>query len=179
MTERYFIGVGADAQALRDDVLAKVTAQRAQQRAICEKHGAPRFWAQRDGRIKGLAYVSATRDFVPPRGMRVSGVFRSGDEYECLVLPDLRTKEGRALQRDLASITPFDGSAAIVNHYGAARHTFVPHPGPTGMALTFSVGGIVKDQIVLRVPVSDEEPFEPDARLREIKKSEFIALTEE
>jgi hypothetical protein len=48
-----------------------------------------------------------------------------------------------------------------------------------GMSMWVATACIMKDKLIVQVPESDEEPFTAPSSFREIKKSEYVALTEE
>lgn len=176
---RYFVADDADAEQLKEMILSKINAQRGQHRALAAKYEADEVVKYDDGRVVGLAFKSADGEPAQRDGL----TFRSSQPDDGFTWhtykPNRRTKIGKQLQADMSAIKAYSGSDTIVRHYGAYRHAVVPHAGSTGMAMAVSVGGIVKGKVVLSVPVSENEPFDPPTSLREIKKSEWIALTEE
>lgn len=176
---RYFVADDADAEQLKEAILAKMNAQRAQHRALAEKYGADEVVKHNDGRVVGLAFKSTEDEPAQRDGL----TFHSTQDGEGFVWhtykPNLRSKLGKQIDATMGAISGYRPSDTIVSHYDAWRHAVVPHACRTGMAMAVSVGGIAKGKVVLCVPVNEEEPFDPPASLRELKKSEWIALTEE
>lgn len=176
---RYFVAEGDEAQELKEKILGKLNAQRDQHKALAKKYGADQLVKYNDGRVVGLAFKSEESEPATRDGL----TFKNAQEGDGCTWhtyrPNRKTKLGKQIQADMEAIKAYRGSDDIVSHYDAWRHCVVPHAGRTGMAMAVSVGGIVKGKVVLSVPVNDSEPFDPPKGLREIKKSEWIALTEE
>jgi hypothetical protein len=97
---------------------------------------------------------------------------RSGGE--AYYVPHRGTKIGRQAAREADALRLFTASTHIVGALSAERHALV------GNKMCWSAAGIYGRQIVLVVPAhGDCEPYQPPPMLREIKRSEFIAITEE
>lgn len=176
---RYFVAEGPEAEAIKQKVLDTLTEQRRQHNELAEKYGADQVLRWNDGRVAGFAFKAGPGDIVERDGLKFDRRESNGDSEWLLYSPNKRSKLGKQIAADMAAIKGYSGSDEIVQHYGAYRISFVRHQGPTGQAMAISVAGIIKGTVVLSVPVNEQEPFDPPAGLREIKKSEYIALTEE
>lgn len=98
-------------------------------------------------------------------------------------VPNRRFKEGRKLVEDLkAASLRYSPSEFILDHYDANRMVPTEMSGSrTGFGLAVAVGFPLPDKkrLTLDVPVDPNDPFVPSEGVREIKHSEYIALTEE
>lgn len=178
---RYFVAEGAEADQLRSDVLGKINAQRERQNELAAKYGADQVFQWNDGRVAGLVFAGGEDAPAVPEGLALDQrQANPNGGFWYLFKPAKRGKAGKAIAADLATIKGFRGSDEIVQHFKAYRGQVVGSAASrTGMAYAVSVAGIIKDTIVLSVPDVEGEPFDPPACLREIKKSEYIAITEE
>lgn len=144
--------------------------------AVMEKYQADSLLVRRSTTIVGLGFK--TPGHKP--GLKID-VYDSNGYYRAY--PDRRTKIGKQLIKDMAAASAKQHpSDIILAHYKAARWAPTSDPrSRTGMSMAVSVGHMLTcgKRVTLDVPVVENEPFDPPAGAREIKKSEYIALTEE
>ena len=92
--------------------------------------------------------------------------------------PDRRYKAGKALAADIRAAEKVAGAETFSRW--AVEETGMANEGHTDGKIHLSVAGMAKGCLVVSVPSPEGGSFpEIDPRLTEIKKSEFIALTEE
>ena len=102
-----------------------------------------------------------------------------GDEWSWSVVPDRRFKKGKQLASDIAEANSIQAPSLFspwaIEQLRMGSITF------TSGAMHHAVAGFVGGRVVVSVPVPDPDQEFPEihADLVEIKKSEFIALTEE
>lgn len=187
ITERYFLGNAAIAKTLMTQWEA--TQIKAQQliKALIEEFAADGLYRE-GAKIVGLSYNSAPNELkVAPEGLAASSFF-DDERHVTVHKPKRQFKTGKALQVKLDAIndemqqnpsfSKFVIKALALNHevMGASK----AHPGRT--MITRSSAGVAKEQLVVLVPDGGESettfPTIPST-LKEIKRSEFIALTEE
>lgn len=168
---RYFVAEGDQAKALAESVLHMQKAHRDKIHALQADYKAAAVMV-REMRPTGLVI---DKDFAPVPGCRAEKYWHEGKEYK-LYTPLLNRKLGKDLAKRFKDIGSFSGSDVILKHYKAVSYVI---GGDNTMWV--STAGIFNDVVVLQVPVDSRNTFEPapDSGLREIKKSEFIALTEE
>lgn len=99
-------------------------------------------------------------------------------KYACYK-PDQRYKAGKAIKAELKAVGAFSYSDFISKVTGVDRMVFGTMGGRQVMCSTS--GGRYKDTLVFRIPVGGDhsKDFTAPNGFREIKKSEFIAITEE
>ena len=113
------------------------------------------------------------------RGWKVEKVVLGGD-WCWKVTPNRRFKEGKQLDRDIRSANSVE-SASLFSPWAIDRLKMDAISFSSG-AMHHAVAGYVKGQVIVSVPVpsTDQENFpEIHSDLVEIKKSQFVALTEE
>ena len=175
-TRRYFVCEGADAEALAEKIWADQDRLTAAMDTLRKQHQASAVFVRDNAFLAFLGFP----DSEPREGFKID-THKTGNHY--CGRPDRRTKKGREIEKQLkAASLECSPSDAIVRYYEASR--WVPQDDPrsrSGMSMAITVGHPLRDKkrITLDVPVSDEEPFDPPPGVREIKRSEYIALTEE
>lgn len=185
MKFRYFVAEGPEAQRIAAEGLELVNQDEGQMVAIIERFGADTAWTNRTG-IVALAWKAEEGEKPADRTpFRYDSTEWSGDTRYYLYKPDRRTKAGKEAAKFIGSFKrfnfsdyatkAFNVSAWVAGSDGASR---------TGMSMFLSSAGYVKNQLVFRIPVPENEslpdrfPAIPEC-FREIKHSEFIAITEE
>lgn len=178
---RYFVVEGPEAEALKQKVLGELNKQRAEKNSLASKHGADQVFQWNDGRVAGLVYAGGDDHPETPEGLSLDQRQPNPNGgFWYVFKPNKRGKAGKAIAAEFAAIKGYRGSDEIVSHFKAYRGQVVGAASSrTGMAYAVSVAGIIKDKIVLSVPDVENEPFDAPPCMREIKKSEYIAITEE
>lgn len=136
-----------------------------------------------NGRLAGLVFDPANGG-PALRGFNRSSEIIEGKKYFVL-RPNGRYREGKAFRDQCAAYNrlaeanpPF--SDYVVAHFNLARTVSGQHPGsPTGMAMFYTTAGIAKGKLILVVPTNQENPPPEVPGLKRIRKSAYIALTEE
>lgn len=168
---RYFIVEGAEGEAVKETALAAQKAHRARRKAVEEKYGADGLMLSgRESRPIALLIEAGNP---APDGAKAAGRHVKDDKTYIEYQPLKNRKAGKRLAADLAAVGGFDGSEMILKTFDAVVWI------AGGNAMHVSTAGIVKETVVVQVPESDDELFTPPACFREIKKSEYVALTEE
>lgn len=118
------------------------------------------------------------------RGFKSENITEDGQKYTILK-PKGTFKEAKRFKSMSAMYLRLVGEAPsfsnyVVNKLGLTSTICAPHPGGHGHAMYYATAGVAKDHAVLIVPHNDKYPL-PDEipQFDKIKKSEFIALTEE
>lgn len=172
---RYFVVEGPGAQMLINSALDEHERFVDATAAIEEKYDASGCLIRKGHMMVGLSFSTDE----PRPGLKIKG--KQDGKY--LAYPDKRTKIGRELVREMQrASSPKHYSDMILDHYDAHRMMTIEHAmSPSGMAMAMSVASVTKchTKILLSIPNEDKAPFNPPAEAREIKKSEYIALTEE
>lgn len=154
---------------------------------LLEKYKAQGFLMQGNHAKAICIAINADEPLKEMTGMSV-GKDRDGDTYYAVYSPNKRFKEGKELASDLVEFsTMLRNSPAfsdfVVKKLNCHRLLAGDHTGSrSGVALYGSTAGVSKGQLALAIPSmeSEDESFQHlPATLREIKKSDFVALTEE
>jgi hypothetical protein len=175
MQRKYYVIEGPEAEALCAQILQERERFVGAVRALMNKYQVTTF-------IRNSTTIDAIGLTEPgPRpGLKVDA-HPTGGVYRAK--PDLRTKFGKQLAQEIKDANAKEHpSDTILNHYQAARWQPVDDPrSRTGMSVAVSVGHILPcgKRITLDMPDVASEPFIMPSGAREIKKSEYIALTEE
>ncbi|HJW25153.1 MAG TPA: DUF5420 family protein [Rhodocyclaceae bacterium] len=184
VTMRYFVAEGEKAERVIEEGLKKVNAVRKVRADFMNKHGASGTWEYRHGNPYGLCFDSDKCDgatkpgFLKPEKHTQEGVTYYAYKF------DKRTNIGKELIKEAAGLATFDFSTFAVCEYGIYRSLIGAHKNSrTGMAMYQSAAGISKGKLVFSIPEGGEERKEDlppiPSEFRELKKSEFIALTQE
>lgn len=184
VTIRYFVAEGEKAERVIKEGLEKRKAISAQRSVFVEKYGADGTSEYSYQAPHGLAFNANKCDgadkpgFLKPVRKTQDGV--AYYEYRF----DKRTKVGKALIEESAGLAFFDFSMFAVREFDVRRVLIGSSSrSRTGSAMYQSVAGICKGKLVFKIPEGGEERNEQQhpipAEFRELKKSEFIALTEE
>lgn len=180
---RYFVGNGEKAVALAKEAVDRMQRHQKACQDLRKAYGATHAVQQYNG-IAGIAVEVAEQT----RPNHIEG-FKFKDRHVSEkpgtelhgYAPDKRTATGRKFAAEAGAIGRFDASGWLIAQLGAARYVVGYSSGSkTGAAMYQSSAGTLNgDVLVLKVPVDPEDPFEPPTFLREVKKSEWIAITEE
>lgn len=182
--KRYFVGEGELAAKVVTDGLALANAAHKKRTAYLKEIGAGGFWERRNQ--APFAVVIYAKE-----GQRLGGFLpperHSEDGKKLWVYrPDGRTTIGKKALGDFRGLASFNFSDYACKEFGVAHSVIGAHAGSrSGMAMYSASAGYVQKTLVFCIPFGGEKsgihPNEPTipADLREIKHSEFIALTEE
>ena len=149
---------------------------------ITEKWGSDGICADGQSMLGLFKHGGGHKDI---KGLKRTEKGRCPEDYT-LYEPDRRCKAGKELQSDIMEYGRIyrkapKFSSFILKKFNFYRMVRGEHrPSTTGLALYFSVAGYVKGVCVIKLPC-DKGKSVPDAPegFEQIKKSEFIALTEE
>lgn len=151
-------------------------------KALVDEHGANDCWVSRSSfsgdRVIGLVYNTEPNE---AKWLKVEKQRHEG-KHLYVVTPNRRYKEGKHLARQLEEVNSMRGRTSNFSVW-ACQDLEMQCERITDRCMHHSVAGFVKGQVVVSVPVpyeGDEDKFPAvHADLVEVKKSEFIALTEE
>jgi hypothetical protein len=106
-------------------------------------------------------------------------VERSGDITYARYKPDKRYKAGKAIASELQAVGGFNFSKYICTTLNIHKEVFGTLDGRS--VVSFTVAGQYGDRLVFKIPTTDhhDDSFTVPDGFREIKQSEFIAITEE
>ncbi|MGI4846824.1 MAG: hypothetical protein ACRYGK_01610 [Janthinobacterium lividum] len=174
MTEpkrRYFVVENADTDSLRAMVEKQRVEYRARRAALQTKYGASAMLVgNRDLRLSEFLFDT---DGPFPDGTRATGKHYEDGKVYYRCRPHLTKKTGKAIWAEMCAVGGFNAGKLILGHFGIKRTVYAEN------AMWIATAGIVKDQVVIQVPESDEDLYNPPESFKELKKSEWIALTEE
>lgn len=176
---RYFAAQGPDATDLIQLMLKHQDEHAVRMRAFVERHGGDLVMHNSSNGYPSGLLVEAGKPV--PQGFRFKEQYgHQGKSYQ-LCVPPGNTVAGRAVKKEMAEVGGFSPSDLICDHYKVGNFQLI-----SGRAMWMPVGWahVKKDIVTLSVPqggdrdnlLYDPSPF---PELREIKKSEYIAITEE
>lgn len=172
---RYFVSEGPETEAFCTALWADLERSFRMTRELEAEHGAAAMFI-RDGKPIAFGFNdNATRHGLKFRKEKLDGFYYASPRYN--------VKVGLAIAERMQACAPA-GSASdqIVRRHKASRMVMQPDlTSRSGMSMAVTVGHPLDDKkrYTLNVPVDPSDPFQPDGELREIKKSEYVALTEE
>jgi hypothetical protein len=177
---KYFLGEGNESIAIILGAKKEQTLHFEKVNALVSKYGADAAWGGR-AELSALAF---NHDPSVTPGMK-EGFLRpkihtsDGQRY-AVYYPDKRYKEGKSLARELKGVGSFNFSDCIVEKLGLTCSVFGQLDGRSVRCSTSA--GCYGERIVVRLPSGgDSRPQEiaMPPFLREIKRSEFVAISEE
>lgn len=176
VTFRYFVATGERAEQVAADGLENANAIRRLRRELLAELDADAFFEYRQRPPMAVAYKGELAEHKP--GFLPPELHPDGNERWTCYRPDRRTKLGKSLANRMNGLGEFDFSAFVVGEFGAYRDTIGTDQGRG--VLFQSVAGYMNKTLVFKIPCGGQaKDFTPPADMREIKKSEFISLTEE
>lgn len=181
INKRYFIGEGERAAMVVSDGLALANLARKKRSAYLKEIGADGFWERRNQ--APFAVVIYAKDgkrlggFLPPERHSEDG------KKFWIYRPDGRTTIGKNVLAAFRGLATFNFSDYACDAFGVAHSAIgTDAASRSGMSMYSSGAGYVQKTLVFCIPFggdkSNKDPTIP-ADLREIKRSECIALTEE
>ena len=185
ITYKYFVAEGETIAPVMESVKAENSAHQERISALLKKYEADCLWGgRRDAPFAiGFLWERPEGDYRAKPPMRENflkpEIERSGDVSYACYKPDQRYKAGKAIKAELKAVGGFSYSDAISKALKVDRMVFGVMDGRQVMCSTS--GGRYKDSLVFRIPVGGDhgKEFVAPEVFREIKKSEFIAITEE
>lgn len=185
ITYKYFIAEGESIAHTIAFIKTKQAAHQDRISDLLEKHGADCLWGGRRESPFAIGWIwkrpegeyrakpPMRENFLKPE------VERSGDVTYACYRPDQRYKAGKQIKAELKAVGGFSFSDAICEAMGVDRNVFGVLDGR--QVVCRSSAGACGNKLVFRIPVggAGNIPFESPDGFREIKKSEFIAITEE
>lgn len=183
VTMRYFKGDKATAKSLLDEWKESSKPLNEAVAALQQRFGAIGTYGNSRS-ISGLLH----KEKPTGSGLKIDTIHHQGEKL-FVSYPDRRYKEGKVYANELNHCNKLkakhpDFSGFVVKKLAVDCQVIGPASGSrTGAAMYFSVAGVVKNTLVVKIPAggdSSSDPFPPIPDcLTEIKKSEFVALTEE
>lgn len=177
---KYFLGTGEEALAIILDA-KKVQIQHFDKvNALTTKFGADAAWGGRS-EITALAFKheAQTKPEMKEGFLRPKIDTSDGQRY-AVYAPDKRYKAGKDIAKELKDVGAFNFSAYLIEKLGVECRVFGQMDGR--QVMVSSSAGHYGDRLVVRYPHGgDSRPKEVvmPPFMREIKKSEFIAISEE
>ena len=184
VTMRYFVAEGPRAEQVAAEGLAKANDAIAKRRAYLDELGAHAFFERnhqapyavafsaKDGGEKRHGFLSPTVEY------------HDGERY-LIYKPDMRTTAGKEIKQRLGELATFNFSDFVCKEFGVSHSTIGAHRASrSGLAMYNSVAGYLRNTLVFKIPFGGDQgggrviDIEAPADLREIKHSEFIAITE-
>jgi hypothetical protein len=185
ITYKYFVAEGANVAAVMAEARAQNTAHQERIRSLLKKYEADCVWGNNYSAPSAIGFiVERTPDgtFIKPpvrENFLKPKIERSGAVKYACYRPDRRYKAGKAIKDELSAIGAFNYSSYISKKLRVDRMVFGFLDGRQVACST--TAGRYGDILVFRIPVGGDDKAEfaaPDG-FREIKKSEFVAITEE
>lgn len=179
--KRYFVAEGDRAAKVMAEGLAAANLAHRTRGDYLKEIGADGFWERRnEPPFAVVLYAKEGRrlgGFLPPERHSEDGkkfwVYR----------PDGRTTTGKGALAAFRDLAAFNFSAFACKEFGVAHSVIGYHEHPrSGMAMYSAAAGVVKKTLVFCIPFGGDKPEHDPVipqDLREIKHSEYIALTEE
>lgn len=180
--KRYFIADNERAQQIAKDGLALVNEASRNRSAYLAEVGVDGLWERRHQAPFGIV-VYQEEGAQRPGYLKPEQQTEDGKRF-WIHRPDKRTTIGKAALKALAKLSTFDFSDYACKAFGVSYSVIGWHrESRSGMAMYSSAAGFMKGVMVFCIPFGDDgnhhsPPVIPED-LREIKKSEYIALTEE
>jgi hypothetical protein len=179
----YFVEDGEPASALRQEASERLRDCRGRVAALAREYGADGCMERNslgDHSLHGFGFVVESGSApVEREGLKFKGRERHDAEdleWHCYV-PDRRRAAGKKIAKRLAEFETFNFSGWVTGELGLRRTMGMETE--RGFSIVTSSAGIAKGKLILRIPVGKDDPVDCPPGFRQIKKSEFIALTEE
>lgn len=173
--KRYFVLEGEEIRKKVDEAVALHHQHHVERFAFLEAIGAQWYTTSPFETDRGAIGALGFDDPETPRpGLRRSSHKSAGRP---MFVPDMRTKQGRAIAKQIKKVGAFDFSTFMCRSLAVERSFIGKHA--VGSAMYYAVIGVVNDAVVAVIPTTDKHPFTPPSGFREIRHSEYIAMTEE
>lgn len=183
VSKRYFIAEGERAKQVAKAGLDLVNAARKKRADYLDEVGADGLWERRNQAPFGIVFYKETGQlpgFLKPEKQSDDG------KVFWIHRTDKRTTLGKTALQALSGLASFDFSDYACRELGVSHSTIGPHRASrSGLAMYSSVAGVINGVLVCSIPFGGDSggggrgDIEIPADLREIKYSEYIAMTEE
>lgn len=179
--KRYFVGEGERATKVVADGMAAANVAHKRRGAYLKEIGAAGFWETRNA--APFAVVIYAKE-----GKRLGGFLPPEQHSEAgkkfwVYRPDGRSGIGKRALAAFRELAAFNFSAFACKEFGVEHSVIGYHEhSRSGMAMYSSAAGYVQKTLVFCIPFCGDKPVRNVAipkDLREIKHSEYIAMTEE
>lgn len=185
VTIRYFVAEGDRAEQIAKAGLDKANEIQRKRTEFCGRTGADGLYGHRCQTPSAVLFVGDGAEKKKDGFLAPEPIWDGKKKYFAH-RPDRRTRAGKAILEELRRLAEFDFSDFIVKAFGVEHSTIgASANSPHGSSMFMSVAGYMNKKIVFKIPFGGDQggghrmdPAIPP-ELREIKKSEFIALTEE
>lgn len=167
---RYFVVERGDTQEVIEKVQKQHKANREARASLQEKYGATGMMLTQDHKPVSLLYPEG---HPVPAGLNYKGRRTSDGVTYAEYAPKRNIKAGKLIAADLHAVPYFNVSYTILKHYVCEEMV------PDNTSLAVATAGMIKGMIIVQHPELLDKPWTPHEGFREIKKSEYVALTEE
>lgn len=167
---RYFLVEREDAKEVIEKLQAHHKTNVAARNALQKQYSCVGMMVNEYHRPVSLLYKEGA---VVPVGLNYKGVRRVDGVPHMEYAPKRNIKAGKVIAAELDKVPTLNVSDTILKHYGCEEMI------PDNTSLAVATAGIIKGQIVVQHPELLDAPWTPPEGFREIKKSEYVALTEE
>lgn len=158
-------------QQLRESLTSEIEKEGGARMAFAEKYGGVCYGT--DTSVAGIAVAGED----PPTavaGFRFVGTKHNDNKRYSVFEPDKRTKLGKTIAKEMQSLSRTSFSDRVVRKLGLFRFLI-----GNEMCAYKSVGAVVRERLVIRVPVNEKENAECPEGMIEVPYSSWIAFTEE
>ena len=176
---RYFIGEGELADKVISEGVQLANQVNAKRRAFMDEISAYGLWERRNSTPSGIIFEG---DGEKKPGYRSPSKIDHNGKTCWIYKPNRSTKIGKSILNRLPFLAIFNFSDFACDKFGVRKTVIgAASNSRTAMAMYFSVAGYVNNHLVFKIPFGGDstDAFVIPSTLREIKKSEFIAITEE
>lgn len=173
---RYFVADDAEAVQLIEDIKRLNNEHRERLIAFLKQYNTEHCIQRRGQPTAILVVMDEARDRPePPEGFKYTGKHYHDNRVFAEFTPVGNTKVGRAIKKQMEAVGGFSANDIILKHYAAETMVYA------GNSMWCATGWphLQKNVIVVQVPEDDEQLYTPHPSFREIKKSEYVAITEE
>lgn len=168
---RYFVAEGEMAEVLKKQIHEMNLAHKKRTKEFLDEFGAT-LCMQHNGIPSAILLKDGS---AIPDGFKQECKRLHDGIFYIQLKPVGNKKVGKEIKKKMLAVGTFNVSDIILKYYGCNRMIY------TSGSMWCSVGWLhsKKGIVVIQVPESDDEPYLPHETFKEIKKSEYIAITEE
>jgi len=176
---KYFLGENDESLAILREAKEERAHHFDKVNALVAKHGFDCAWGGRSEITAFAAKIEDTKAEMK-EGFLKPKIKRSEGQRYAVYSPDKRYKAGKDIAKEMKGVGAFNFSDFIIEKLGVAALVFGQMDGRQVMCSTSA--GNYGNKLVVRLPTggdSHRREITIPSFLREIKKSEFIAISEE
>lgn len=181
ITIRHFIARGPKADIVKADAKTLAAENHAKRVEFLDEFKAFGFIEYSDCAPHKLVFESD--EPIPRAGFLAPEKYVEEERVFHTYRPDLRTKVGKALQDRLLKMGRFSFSNYVVRAFGVIHSTIGAHEASRSRsAMYFSVAGLYDDTLIINIPFGGDgnvRDVSIPEDLIELKRSQFVAITEE